>query len=277
MDYNKYTLTVNPKEQEWIIGHLGVLPFEAFEERTGEIDAYLSSAENHVLIDKALKDLQSRYQFDIHREVVKNQNWNALWESNFHPIHIGNFCCVRAPFHPPDTSVRYEILIEPKMAFGTGHHETTYMMIQLMENLKYKEKIVLDYGCGTGILGILSSLMGALSVDAVDIDEWAVENSLENAERNNCTNLHIEKGTIDLVAGRSYDIILANINRNVILQTLSIMASLLKTGGQLLISGFLNSDRTQIVGEAEKTGLQITNMLTKGEWCAMILAHQHSN
>ena len=273
MNYLKYEIETEADQIELLIGHLSVLPFEAFEEKENSIDAYLAANEDSVQVNSDLEQLKNRYHFSYLVTEVPDQNWNALWESNFQPIQIKDFCYIHAPFHQPNPAVKYNLLIEPKMAFGTGHHETTYMMIDLMEGLNFKHKSVFDYGCGTGILAIMASFLGANTIDAVDIDEWAVSNTLENATINNCNNIRTKKGTIDTFRDQSYDIILANINRNVILATLSDLKSQLKPEGQLLISGILNVDKSIIMQCAEKLDLVANRTLTKGDWQAIELMH----
>ena len=275
MNYIKYQFFVDSAESDLLIGHLSVLPFEAFEERHGEIDAYLTSNQNQEQIKNVLDELKNRYHFTFQTEVIPNQNWNTVWESNFSPIQIENFCYIHAPFHQPHPTVKHNILIEPKMAFGTGHHETTYMMIELMQNIQFRDLKVLDYGCGTGILAIMANRLGAKAIDAIDIDEWAVNNSIENIHMNNCSGINIRQGDINIVAEKTYAVILANINRNVILQTLPTLEKQLDRKGELLISGILIQDQDLILEKAKSLGLYSRKIAQKGEWCAIHFSCTH--
>ena len=274
MNYTKYSIEqIAPEAIELLIGHLSILPFEAFEEKENAIDAYLAPEIEEKEIHTALDQLQNRYSFTYRTEMVPNRNWNALWESNFQPIQVEDFCYIHASFHPVDPAIPYHILIEPKMAFGTGHHETTHMMIALMEKLNFNEKSVFDFGCGTGILAILANLLGAAKIEAIDIDQWAVENTRENIQHNQCENIFVHKGEIAQVKGNNFDFILANINRNVILKTLDRLKQLLNKQGTLLISGILITDQDLILDKAAQLSLKKGRILNKGEWCAIEFNH----
>ena len=233
-----------PQRSELLLAWLEDFPFDAFQESEAGLFAYLAAGADPDEVEARLAQLPDGIGTPYQKELLPSQNWNALWESNFNPVQVGEFCGIRATFHPPFRNVRHELVIQPKMAFGTGHHETTFMMVGLMENLPFQDREVFDFGCGTGILAILAAKLGAASVDAVDIEAAAVENTLENARVNQTSDqIKVFHGDLDAVPFRTYDFILANINRNVILGTLPALYQRLRDGGMLLISGILDADR----------------------------------
>jgi len=197
-----------------------------------------------------------------------------LWESNFQPIQIHDFCAIRADFHPANTSVKHEIVIHPKMAFGTGHHETTFMMMSTMETIPFANKKVLDYGCGTGILAILAAKLEADTVQAIDIDPLSYENTLENIEKNQSEGIHTMLGELEKMSDSDFDIILANINRNVIIANLPTLFSKLRPDGLLLISGILQTDETLVTSHIKNAGFLVLDTLNKGEWLCIKLKKQ---
>ena len=200
-------------------------------------------------------------------------NWNAEWEKNFNPIIVDDLVSIRAPFHN-NPNVKYDIVIEPKMSFGTGHHETTHMMVQHLLQLKLENKKVLDMGCGTGILAIFAEMKGAKPIDAIDIDNWCYLNSIENAERNNCNSISVYEGDASLLKNKNYDVIIANINRNILLNDIKIYANCLSSGGILLLSGFYKEDFTIINKEAENQKLKLDGELIKNNWMSLKFVKQ---
>ncbi len=200
------------------------------------------------------------------------QNWNATWEANFEPVVIEGFCSVRADFHAPIAGVQYDIRITPKMSFGTGHHATTRLMMTQMKDLDFKNKSVFDYGSGTGILAILAEMLGATHVDAVDIDEWSYENGLENVTTNQCKHITVAQGDINWVPpGTKYDIILANINRHILLESMAQLNSLLHADGQLLLSGILKLQDTHIIVEKAKScGFEPLRQTEDNGWTSIL-------
>lgn len=200
------------------------------------------------------------------------QNWNATWESNFEPVVIEGFCSVRAHFHEPIPGVQYDIRITPKMSFGTGHHATTRLMMSQMKDLDFKNKSVFDYGSGTGILAILAEMLGATHVDAIDIDEWSYENGLENVNTNQCKHIVVAQGDINWVqSGSQYDIILANINRHILLESMAQLNSFLPVDGQLLLSGILKLQDTHIIAEKAKAcGFEMLRQTEDNGWTAIL-------
>jgi ribosomal protein L11 methyltransferase len=218
-----------------------------------------------------IKDWSEQFQFQYKTENIPYQNWNEVWESNFQPIIVDDFCGIRAEFHEPLKNVKHELIITPKMAFGTGHHETTFMMIQAMAQLELKGTNVFDYGCGTGVLALLAGKMGAKTLVGVDNEKPSYESTIENAEING----QAEKttayfGTLEAVSETDFDVILANINRNVILMTLHLLLPKLKTGGYILFSGFLQIDLEMMHKTMKDNGLSIIETKQKDKWCCLV-------
>jgi ribosomal protein L11 methyltransferase len=201
-------------------------------------------------------------------EVIEQVNWNEAWEKNFNPIDVDGLCHVRAPFHPK-TSATYDIIIEPKMSFGTGHHETTHMMIQhlLLDDLTNKS--ALDMGCGTAILAILAEMRGAKPIDAIDIDEWCYENSVENINRNNCEHIKVYQGDASMLKDQRYDVIIANINRNILLNDLKWYNNCLNVNGIVYLSGFYEADVAIINETCETIGLKLERKFERNQWVSL--------
>jgi ribosomal protein L11 methyltransferase len=269
--YLGYYFKVQPLQPavEILIAQLGYAGFESFVETEEGVTAYIQKEDYH---DKILNDIQilDSDEFDISfiSEDIEQVNWNQEWEKNFNPIIVDDKCSVRAPFHEkPDTA--YDIIIEPKMSFGTGHHETTHMMIQHILKNDFEGKSVLDMGCGTGVLAILAEMKGAKPLDAIDFDNWCYLNSLENVERNHCKHISVEEGDASLLLGRHYDIVIANINRNILLNDMKTYASTLNSNGILFVSGFYKEDIPSIVSECEKYNLKHVDTLERNNWVAL--------
>ena len=273
MPYAKYTFHVEEATQDVLLAWLSELPFDAFEESVGAIEAYLPPSASMENTNEALDALRAQIEFSVTHEWLPDENWNAVWESNFSPVQVGTFCGIRAEFHPPFENVQYELVIQPKMAFGTGHHETTYMMVAFMENLPFHGKKVLDYGTGTGILALLAAKLGAHTIEAVDIEEASVENCLENAQRNQVEEaIHVLLGDISVVPSSDFDVILANINRNVILDSFQTLHNMLRPSGTLFISGILRSDKEIVFSAAQQQGFTIDSFTERGDWLAAKLS-----
>lgn len=266
MDYWKYTLHTDPDTAQILLAYLSEAPFDTFQETEEGLDAYLPANASKADADRILEELAQQYPFQTEQTFLPAQNWNEIWESNFQPVIVGNFCAVRADFHPPQPDVKWELVINPKMAFGTGHHETTWQCIAAMEHLPMEGAKVLDYGCGTGILAILASKLGATEVEAVDIEEESYRNTVENSTDNEVYNVTARCGTLHDVQGRDFDGILANINRNVILDSLPRLAELVRPGGWLLLSGILAEDERVIVESAEQAGFEKRKQTQRGNW-----------
>ena len=271
MNYYKFEFTNAAVDNSILLAFLSQLEFDSFEEKENILDAYIAQDVLPTDFEDKLQALRGNFSFDYQKTFVPGQNWNKDWEANFKPILIDNFCLVKADFHDIVAEVEQELIINPKMAFGTAHHETTYMMIETMRMLDWKGKKVLDYGCGTGILAILASKLGAEPILAIDIEEAAYENTLENAGINGVRNVETVKGDIQIVEETSFDIILANINRNVILESLDTLYGMLANQGKLLISGFIVEDQAIVEASAKKHGFMIENTKQRNNWLCQIL------
>ncbi|PQV46917.1 ribosomal protein L11 methyltransferase [Jejuia pallidilutea] len=269
--YIGYYFKVQPLQPatEILIAELGYAGFESFVETDDGVTAYIQKTEWHNTILSDIQILNSN-EFDISYtfEDIAQTNWNAEWEKNFTPIVVDNSCAVRAPFHEP-LHTKYDIVIEPKMSFGTGHHETTHMMIQHILKNDFKDKSVLDMGCGTGVLAILAEQKGAKPIDAVDYDNWCYLNSLENVERNNCKHITVIEGDAKALGKNTYDIIIANINRNILMQDMATYVSCLNKNGMLFLSGFYDDDIPLIKAECEKYLLKFQEKLERNNWVSL--------
>lgn len=268
--YLEFDFKVTPTEigRDILIAELGYVGFESFLENDDGVTAYIQKKEwNEKLLEEV--DILSNPEFDIQytQKEIEQVNWNEEWEKNFEPILVDNHCSVRAPFHlKPD--VEFDIIIEPKMSFGTGHHETTHMMIQHILNNEWNGKKVLDMGCGTAVLAILAEMKGAKHIDAIDIDNWCYLNSIENAERNHCKHITVYEGDASLLSGKNYDTIIANINRNILLNDMATYAACIKPGGELYLSGFYTEDLEIIKAECNKNKLLFVENGERNNWVA---------
>lgn len=272
MNYVQLTIKgQSPAVQEQLIAQLGHYDLNGFEEQDDALLVYFPDNAYNSAVKNTLGQLKQQYNLTVLTDIIADQNWNAQWESDYRPVIVDDFCAVRATFHPPITTVEHELIVTPKMSFGTGHHATTYMMMQQLRDLSVQDKTGLDYGCGTGVLAILAYRLGAGPLDAVDIDPWSYQNTLENLELNSATEgIAVYEGTLEVVPSNTYDFILANINRNVILDTLPDMVARLKPQGHLLASGFLESDVPLIVERAKAEGLALLRLLEREQWrCAL--------
>lgn len=268
MNYIEYDFTVSPTEMgaEILMAELAEVGFDSFEDTPTGIKAYIpkDSWNEHILQDIYLL---SNPEFTISYQIteIEQVNWNEEWEKNFSPIVVEDLCTVRANFHPvPNT--RYDIVITPKMSFGTGHHETTYMMLQQLLPLSLEGTKVLDMGCGTGILAIMAALRGAHDITAIDIDPWCVENATENVQQNNCSFITIKEGDVSLIAGEQYNLILANINRNILLSDIPAYTQALLPQGLLLVSGFYVEDLPAIKEKCQEEGLIYLSHIERNRW-----------
>jgi ribosomal protein L11 methyltransferase len=272
MEYTKVTCTITPDTElarEILMAELGNSGFESFVETETGVEAYIPSG--YYTPELLLADnLQENEFFSFHHtvEVIADQNWNEVWEQNyFEPLLIEDLCMIRAPFHDTYPEARFQIIINPRMAFGTGNHETTHLMIKAMLELDLMDKNVLDMGCGSGILSILASMKGAKEITAIDIDEWSVNNTLENAELNQVGNILVRLGDASCLAEQQFDIILANIQRNILLQDMQAYFKVLKPGGMLIMSGFYNADLAAIEAKANSLGLHFIGSYERSDWC----------
>jgi ribosomal protein L11 methyltransferase len=266
MDYIKITFAdLQPEQKEILIAQLADAGYEGFEEIHDGLDAFISKKSFDTSL---LNEISFKYQTPYTLEKIAETNWNKVWESNFEPVVVDDYVAVRADFHKPITNTKFEIVITPKMSFGTGHHATTYMMIELMKNIDLNRKIVLDFGTGTGILAILAEKSGAEKIYAVDNDDWSISNAEENFKKNNCTKIILKKAS-EASSEIKFDIILANINRNVILENLEILAKSLNPDGTILFSGLLQSDKQGLINSAKNLGLTMEKDLVRNNWIAV--------
>ena len=258
-----------------LIAELLPLNFDSFNEEENALLAYISEdVFNKDLLDE-IGFLKEHPEVSYEIKPLEEKNWNQEWESNYQPVTIAGKCHVRAPFHPPAEEVQYEIVIEPKMAFGTAHHETTRLMAEWLMQLDVSDKDVLDMGCGTGILAILANKMGARSVKGIDNDEWAWRNAQENFRINGLSEDDVYLGDAAMIRQNEYDIILANINRNVLLQDMKLYSGGLRSDGKLLLSGFYEKDTEAIKNSTIESGLYFIRNGFLNNWAVVLLQKQN--
>ena len=278
MNYTELNLQLNPLELfgEMLTYQLGEIGFEMFEDTPQGFKAYIQTANfnNDAVqeIIEGIKELNCEVSFTI--QDIPWQNWNAEWEKNYQPEIIGNKIYVRAEFHEANPSYPHEIIVQPRMAFGTGHHPTTSQVMEAMLDIDFKNKSLLDMGCGTGILAILGMQLGASSAYAIDYDPNSVDNSIENAQRNGYPQIEVALGSSELLEGKSYDIILANINRNIILNDLDKYAASLNAGGLLITSGYYTSDLSVIKNKAAEYHIDYLQHTSQNDWCCATFKKQ---
>ena len=268
--YIAYDFNVSPKEPatEMLIAQLGYVGFESFVEQDNGVKAYIQKQEwNSKILEDVFLLHSNEFNITFEHNEIAQTNWNEEWEKNFNPIQVDDLVSIRAPFHT-NPSLQFDIVIEPKMSFGTGHHETTHMMVQHLLALDLDTKKVLDMGCGTGILAIFAEMKGAKPIDAIDIDSWCYENSLENIQRNNCNHITVYEGDASVLKEK-YDVIIANINRNILLSDMKTYTDCLNENGVLLLSGFYKEDIVIIEDEVTKHGLTFETMIQRNNWVAL--------
>lgn len=277
MEYKKVELTIEPYSpwNEIIINELAEIGFDSFTEENGKVQAYVAADSYD---ETKLKSLLEQFNNDelnmlnYQTEDIPDQNWNKVWESDFDPVTVDKKLIIYAPFHDVDiTPYTYSIEIQPQMSFGTGHHQTTFLLSQVIMDQELKNRSVLDVGTGTGVLGILASKMGAREVFGTDIEEGAYKNALENCVRNQVDNFHVTLGDIDVIPEHEYDLIIANINRNVLIKHLPSYAKKAALGSQLLLSGFFESDIDSLEIEAKKANFRLVRTYTLESWAVMQL------
>jgi ribosomal protein L11 methyltransferase len=272
MNYVEVSFLLDPilPAREVLMAELAELGFESFVESEEGLTAYIQQPDwNEGLLEglmtSSIPDLKMSWEV----KTIEATNWNAEWEKSFDPISVDGACLIRAPFHEVQGDYKFVITIEPKMSFGTGHHATTHLIISEMLQMEWEGLDVLDMGSGTAVLAILAEKMGARDIDAIDIDEWAFENAEENAKRNDCSKIRCLLGGAELLGDKKYDVILANINRNILLRDMNLYRAVLKDGGKILFSGFYEQDVIELEKVATPLGLKIQNKRLMNEWCML--------
>ena len=271
VNYIEVKIKVNSAaERELLIATLSEEGFEGFEESEDVLLAFITETDfNSNRLEAMMQERHTEYTV----ATIQQQNWNQLWESNFEPVQVGEFCRIRARFHLPVQGFIHDIVITPKMSFGTGHHATTYLMIEAMQHIELTGKTVLDFGTGTGVLAILAEKMGARSVDAIDVDDWSIDNARENIDINLAETISLHQADAIQLPGQ-YDVVLANINKNVILENLQSIRDHLAAEGIVLLSGLLESDRHEMAEAAAAINFTLTGSQERNGWIILRLAVQ---
>ncbi len=272
MNYTEIVIeTKDTTIREKIVAELSLIGFDGFEETDELLKAFIKEEE---FDENALSEIIGQYNLTYSKSIIAQQNWNELWESSFQPVIVEDplthipWAGIRAHFHVPLGSVEHEIVITPKMSFGTGHHATTYLVMQLMKGMKFTDKSVFDFGTGTGILSILAEKLGAKEILAVDNDPICIENSIENAANNGCRLINIQKAG-DVVTGGQFDIIIANINKNILLDNLTSLHAGLANKGQVILSGLLTEDEADMLAATGNLGWKHLQTARKSGWIAL--------
>jgi ribosomal protein L11 methyltransferase len=266
MNHLQITIEVTePSLQEILIALLYELGYEGFEQQPDALQAFLPEAGfDPAALTALLKPMDLVYTTHL----LAERNWNEEWEKNFSPVQVGDFCAIRADFHAPLPGVTHDLVITPKMSFGTGHHATTFMMLQAMQEVNFNGKTVLDFGTGTGVLAILAERLGASQVLAIDNDDWSIENAKENIRENNCIKIDLRKASAS-PGDQLFDVILANINKHILMREMAPIAQQLKQGGVILMSGLLMEDFEDIDNQAKKNNLSVSARTAKGIWSCL--------
>ena len=273
MNYIEVCFEIEPFQpfSEILTADLADIGFESFVEDQKQLKAYITEADfSEVNLKKITETLKAEAVIEYKINLIQDQNWNAEWEKNFPAVEVGKYCRIRAPFHSSDESFEHELVIEPKMSFGTGHHATTFLMVESMQNYDLKHKYVLDMGCGTGVLAILAEKEGAADVVAIDIEEWAFENTKENIERNNCTKIKALKGGAELLQPDQFDVVFANINRNILLRDFAAYEKSMKANSKIFLSGFFESDVEELKKKAAILNLEFVEQKKREDWSLLI-------
>ncbi|MBA3665236.1 MAG: 50S ribosomal protein L11 methyltransferase [Bacteroidetes bacterium] len=272
MQYLAYHFTVKPPQpgSEILVAMIADMGFDSFDYNTEGFTAYITEDEQENVNFQDLIFEEFSYAFTI--EKIAKTNWNSEWEKNFEPVVVDNLVCIRAPFHEVNKNVSHEIIIMPKMSFGTGHHQTTQLMCAALFKINFHNSRVLDMGCGTGVLAILAHKLGSNDILAVDIDDWSVENSIENCAVNHAESIVVKKGDIDQVLHeKNFDIIIANINKNILKAHIPSYSLKLNPGGKLLLSGFFVTDVEELIQAASANHLKLESKNAKDEWAIIVL------
>ena len=259
---------ISQEQSDVLIAQLSEIGFEGFEEEENRLKAFIVSTAYN---EKLLQNISAPLQLHFSKTIIEETNWNQVWESNFDPVIVDDFVAVRADFHEPVKDIQLEIVITPKMSFGTGHHATTYMMMQQMREIDFTNKSVFDFGTGTGVLAILAEKLGAKNILAIDNDSWSIENAAENIKRNDCTAIDLKFADIAPMNGK-FDIILANINKNVILENLEDLSKQLSVSGCVVLSGLLPEDEEDVLIKSQETGLKLVQRDKRSNWLLLKLS-----
>lgn len=273
MYHTRLQVICDPEFSEILQAEISEAGFDTFMEIENGFEAY---AEQENFNKEVLHEIKQKYgaftPLTFYQDKIEKRNWNEEWEKNYEPVIVDDQVIIRANFHQPEKNYPYDIIITPKMSFGTGHHQTTHLMIKAQLEIDHKNKVVMDAGCGTAVLAVMASKLGAKKIEAFDIDEWSVINGQENAEINNCNNINIRQGKIsDLTFEDDFDIILANINKNILLQEMHQYAAYLKPGGLLLLSGFYEQDIPDLLNSANPYSLKQVISYEREKWVSLLL------
>ncbi len=273
MDYIQITVNCDPPFRDILIAEMGELAFDSFVETETGFEAYAPEDDfSHPALQTLFNNYRKQTRIWYELKKIAKVNWNEEWEKNYDPIEVGDKIYVRATFHESKPGFEHEIIINPQMSFGTGHHETTHQLLALQTEIDHKNKEVIDIGSGTGILAIMALKLGAASAAATDIDDWCIENTLENFQLNDLKPEFAKQGVIaELNIKKQYDIVIANINTNVLLSEMSYYDKILKTGGHIFLSGFYEGDKTQILDATSQHGFKELKATVKRGWVAMVL------
>ncbi len=267
---------ITEETSEIIIALLSQTAFESFTVEEKGVLAYIQTpaiVEDEV--EDVIKQIKTLFKVDVAVKNIESVNWNEAWEKNYEPVFLNEKCVIRAPFHKIDPKPEYDIVVEPKMAFGTGHHETTFLLADFLFSQKLRKKQICDAGSGSGVLSIIASKLGAQDIFAYDIDEWSYKSTKENVKLNNIKNVNIQKGDVSLIKDKLFDVILANINRNVLLNDVSAFSASLKKGGILIVSGFYSQDLSIIQKTFEKHQLKPDTFKSKNNWMAAVFKKEN--
>lgn len=272
MDHHAFFFEADYANQDILIALLSEINFSGFEQEDHELRAYVPF---DVFDRPAFEQIISSLGISYQQSIIEERNWNSEWEAGFQPVIIPDpktgeaYATIRANFHSPASNIPFEIIITPKMSFGTGHHATTWMMVQFMSMINFKNKRVIDFGTGTGILAILAEKLGAVDILAIDCDDWSIQNTIENIATNNCDVIHVLK-SYTIKGEADADIILANINLNVLVDQMHTIKLACKRNATVLLSGILVSDQNQLSGTLAEHGFEEMEWLTKDRWAAVL-------
>ena len=281
MDYLELTISIMPRNPwaEILTAELADLGFESFVDTEDGIQAYglLKNIELESVVKKSsLSSENEGVHFEFTQKVIPHQNWNAVWESDFHPVEVEEYLTIIAPFHSKENLKGMIVEIQPQMSFGTGHHQTTWLMSKALFELDRMPESVLDMGTGTGVLAIIAEKLGAKALVGIDIEDWTVINARENIERNACKSIEIMCGDVDLIEGRKFGLIIANINKNVLKSHIESYSRALKFGGILLLSGFFDSDVDELITFSNAHDLKMNKIYSKESWAGIQLIKEEN-